>query len=208
MSISNYLENKILDKVFRNTDFTVSTPYISLHTADPGETGANEVTGGSYARQAASFSAASGGNTKNTANITFTGMPSCTVVGIGIWDSSTGGNCLWTGWLGGAAKPFAVDDTTADTVKCPSHGFVADDRVVFDAEAGGQLPAEISAGTIYWVISSGLTADEFKISTTQGGSAVNFTTKGNGVVRKVTPKILNAGDTFQINTNDLSIDLF
>ncbi len=208
MSLSNYLENKILDKVFRNVDFTVATPYVSLHTADPGETGANEVTGGSYSRKSATFSAASNGNTKNTNNITFTSMPATTVVGVGIWDASSGGNCLWTGWLGGASKAFAVDDTTADTVKCPSHGFTADDRVVFEAEFGGTLPTDITAGTIYWVISSGLTTDEFKISTSQGGSAVNFTTKGNGMVRRVTPKILNTGDTFQINANDLSIDLF
>ena len=56
MSISNYLENKLLDAVFNATAFNVTgDPYISLHTADPGETGASEVTGGSYARQQAAF---------------------------------------------------------------------------------------------------------------------------------------------------------
>lgn len=35
--------------------------HVSLHTADPGGTGANEVTGGSYARKAVTWGAASGG---------------------------------------------------------------------------------------------------------------------------------------------------
>ena len=38
MSISNYLEAKILDHVLRNTAYTpASTIYLALHTTDPGE---------------------------------------------------------------------------------------------------------------------------------------------------------------------------
>ena len=34
MSLSNYLENKILDHVFRNTSYTSpTTVYVSLHSA-------------------------------------------------------------------------------------------------------------------------------------------------------------------------------
>lgn len=35
---------------------------VSAHTADPGTTGASEVTGGSYARQTITYAAASGGS--------------------------------------------------------------------------------------------------------------------------------------------------
>lgn len=104
MSIGNYAENKILDKVFRNTDFTVTTPYLSLHTDDPGETGANEVTGGSYARQAATFDAAANGATANSGAINFTSMPGVTVTHVGLWDASSNGNFLW----GGAATASKV----------------------------------------------------------------------------------------------------
>jgi len=100
MSISNYLENKILDKVFSNTDFTVTTAYVSLHTGDPGETGADEAAGGSYARQSAAFDASASGATANAADITFTAMPTATITHIGVWDASTTGNFLW----GGAAS--------------------------------------------------------------------------------------------------------
>jgi hypothetical protein len=70
MSISNYAELKILDAVFRHTStgggLPTANPYISLHTADPGETGASEVAGGSYARQQAAFDAAIAGANANT----------------------------------------------------------------------------------------------------------------------------------------------
>ena len=50
--------------------------FLSLHTTDPSTTGANEVTGGSYARQAITFGASSGGTATSTNGQTFTNMPS------------------------------------------------------------------------------------------------------------------------------------
>lgn len=111
MSISNYLELKILDKTFRNTDYTVSGVYISLHTADPGETGASEATGGSYARQGATtFAVAASGATENSGAINFTGMPAATITHVGCWDASTSGNFLWGGALT-ASKTTNSGDT-------------------------------------------------------------------------------------------------
>lgn len=103
MSISNQWENEILDHIFNNSAApAVTTPWVSLHTADCGETGANEVTGGSYARQSAGFGAAAAGAVANTANIDFTGMPAVTVTHAGIWSSSTAtasANFIWGGAL-------------------------------------------------------------------------------------------------------------
>ena len=111
-TISTYLQNKILDKTLRNTDYTVATVYVSLHTANPGEAGASEVTGGSYARQSASFDAATGdpGVGDNTANIVFASMPAATVTAVGLWDASTAGNFLWGGDLT-ASKPVSAGYT-------------------------------------------------------------------------------------------------
>lgn len=99
MSISNYAEVKILEHMLRNTAWTSpTTVYVSLHTADPGETGASEVSGGSYARQSCAFAAATSGagTIANSGALTFT-MPAATVTHWAIWDASTAGNCLWTG---------------------------------------------------------------------------------------------------------------
>jgi hypothetical protein len=110
MSISNYLEDELLDAVFNNGSFAVATPYVSLHTADPGETGADEVTGGSYARQAGSFTTASGGAVETDADLEFESMPACTVTHVGVWDAESNGNFLWGGALT-ASKQVNAGDT-------------------------------------------------------------------------------------------------
>lgn len=94
--VSDVLENATLDYWLRSTampSFTGGTTRsISLHTADPGESSAtaaaNEVTGGSYARQDAVFNAASGGASALSADVTFAAMPATTVTHFGIWDKA------------------------------------------------------------------------------------------------------------------------
>lgn len=64
--------------------------YVSAHTADPGTTGANEVTGGSYARQAASLpTGAAGSGTAPAVNIPI--PAGTTVKWIGVWTAATAG---------------------------------------------------------------------------------------------------------------------
>ena len=111
MSISNYLEEELLDQIFNNLAApAITTPYISLHTADPGETGASECTGGSYIRKAGSFGAASGGAISSDAALTFPSMPACTVTHVGVWDAESSGNFLWGGALT-ASKVVNSGDT-------------------------------------------------------------------------------------------------
>jgi hypothetical protein len=95
MTISNYLENKILDKIFNNTNFTVTTPYISLHIGDPGKIGANEANGMSYTRQAGNFTVAFGGSVVTSSDIIFSNLPSGLYTHLGVWDIDSSGNYLW-----------------------------------------------------------------------------------------------------------------
>lgn len=110
--ISNFLENELLDAVFNAASYTPVGLYASLHTADPGETGASEVTGGSYARQdvSASFAAPSAGSVTTDAAINFTDMPATTVTHVGVWDAVTAGNFLWGATLA-ASKTTNSGDT-------------------------------------------------------------------------------------------------
>lgn len=91
---SSYWRDAVID-VLTGSGISAITPYVSLHTADPGLTGTNEVSGGSYSRTAVTFSAASSGATANTGAVTFSNMPSVTVTHVGIWDASTAGNFLY-----------------------------------------------------------------------------------------------------------------
>jgi len=67
---------------------------VSLHNADPGATGANELTGGSpaYARQTPTFNAASSASRALNANLVFNAPAGATVAYVGYWNAST--------WLG------------------------------------------------------------------------------------------------------------
>jgi hypothetical protein len=122
MSATNAFETSLLDHIFTNANIanvgdatglrgssTAGSLYVSLHTADPGETGdqtTNEATYTSYARVAVARSGAgwtvSGNNASNAAAVTFPaatgGTNTITHFGIGT-DSSGAGNLLFKGAL-------------------------------------------------------------------------------------------------------------
>jgi hypothetical protein len=100
-NLTNYLENKLIDHFLGTTSYTMPADvYVALFTVAPSDAGGGtEVTGGSYARKIATFSAASSGATSNDSNIDFTGMPAATTVAIGIFDALTTGNMLLYGTL-------------------------------------------------------------------------------------------------------------
>ncbi len=104
-ALSDHAEKLLLDWLMTNGTATRPTDwYVALYTAAPSDSGGGtEVSGGGYARQSATFDAASspGGTTSNTNEITFTasGAAFGTVTDIGIFDASTGGNLLWHGSL-------------------------------------------------------------------------------------------------------------
>lgn len=64
--------------------------YISAHTADPGTTGASEVTGGSYVRQLTTWGSASGGSRVGS-QVTIPIPTGTTVTHVGVWTASTAG---------------------------------------------------------------------------------------------------------------------
>lgn len=69
------------------------TLYISAHTASPGLTGANEVSGGApaYARQLGAWNAASGGSMALSATETLDIPSGTTVSWLGLWNIASGG---------------------------------------------------------------------------------------------------------------------
>ena len=111
MSISNYLEDKILDLVFNATAYSgQATVYVALHLGDPGEAGTGN-TAAHTTRAAATFGASASGSISNDAAVTWASYSANeTVTHISLWDASTAGNCLWTGALT-ASKALTSGDT-------------------------------------------------------------------------------------------------
>jgi hypothetical protein len=96
--LSNYLENKLLDHVLRNTSYnSPTTVYVGLFTTDPtdGNTG-SEVSGGSYARQVLNVTTATGGIVTSSADVTFPQATGSwgTISHIGLLDALSSGNLL------------------------------------------------------------------------------------------------------------------
>lgn len=116
-NLPNIIENQLLDALVGTAAYSVTTPIkLALVTANGDDASAGtEVTGGSYARQTIAFDAAASGSIDNNASISFTGMPSCTVVGIEIYDSAGSPKRLAYGAL---TSSRAV--TSGDTVQFAS----------------------------------------------------------------------------------------
>ncbi len=115
MAISSFLALAVLNAIFNNTSFALGgNPYISLHTGNPGTTGANEVAGGTYARQQVNFNAAAAGSAKNAAAITWTLMPTATVTYIGVWDAVSAGNFCLGGALSESIEVSSGNYTSVD----------------------------------------------------------------------------------------------
>ena len=105
---SNYLENKVLDHVLTSTGYTApSTRYLALFTNTSGSAATNleagtltdEVSGGSYARQAVTFGGASSGTSATNATVTFPAATADwgTITHVAVMDASTSGNVLFWG---------------------------------------------------------------------------------------------------------------
>jgi hypothetical protein len=113
MSMSDYLENALLNAVLRNTPYTSpSQVYVALFTSDPTDAGTGtEVSGGGYARQPVTFNAPSNGQVTNAADILFPVATASwgTVTHIGIYDAQTGGNLLFHGALT-TSKTISAND--------------------------------------------------------------------------------------------------
>jgi len=115
-ALSDFAEKLVLDFLMTNGSATRPTNrYIALFTAAPSDSGGGtEVSGNGYARQSATFNAASspGGTTSNSNAPSFTaaGGSFGTVTHIGIFDALTVGNLLWHGAMT-ASKTVADGDT-------------------------------------------------------------------------------------------------
>ena len=84
---------------------------------------------------------------------------------------------FWNGRVFSATCTITI--ASPGVITSNGHGFVAGDAVQFTTT--GALPTGITAGTTYYVIAAGLTANAFEISTTRFGSVVNTSGSQSGV---------------------------
>lgn len=99
---SSYLDNKVLDHLFKGTAYATPTKYFALFSSDAGlSTNAPtaEISGGAYARVSAAnsvFNTAVNSLVTNNAEIIFPAATQSwgTITHVGVMDAATGGNVL------------------------------------------------------------------------------------------------------------------
>lgn len=135
-AMSDYLENKLVDHIFRGVSFPVQgTLWFALFTGAPSDAAGSgtEVSGAGYARVSktcdftnfsptqstnavAANSNGTTGSTQNKTVIQF-GTPGVggwgSVSHFGIFDASTGGNLLFHGALTGGSRTIQQNDTVS-----------------------------------------------------------------------------------------------
>ena len=110
---SDYLENELLDHALGTGSWSApANVYVALFTTAVNDDGSgSEVSAGGYARELATFAAASGGSASTSADLEF-GPASAswgTVTHVAIYDASSGGNLLFHGALS-ASKTIGDGD--------------------------------------------------------------------------------------------------
>lgn len=120
MSLSDYLENALLNHIRGGTAFTQPTNlYVKLHIGDPGEAGTANAAGETD-RILVTFGAASGGVMANDAEVLWEAVSTAeTYSHFSVWDDVSAGNNLGSGALDspvaiavGEDARFAIGDLT------------------------------------------------------------------------------------------------
>lgn len=166
--------------------------WISAHTGFPGENGANEAAGGSYARVQGTFAAAVNGQRSLSAPVVLA-VPAGTYQFIGRWSAQNAGTLLQVGALNGVNRRFSLDVST-NFLRLIAHGWANGQKVTF---LNGTPPAGtgVALGAILYVV--GQTTDTFQLALTEGGAAIDFTAQAGegGIITAITPEVFaNAGN--------------
>jgi len=107
-------------------------------------------------------SGVSGGSTPVKSGSVWTGAVDLSVNGMGGYRAVT---------LKTTTSASLVSIATPAVFSWTGHGLQVNDAIILSTT--GALPTGLTAGTVYYVIAAGLTANAFEVSTSKGGAAVN-----------------------------------
>lgn len=167
--------------------------------------GTTEVAGGSYARQAVTWTAAASGVRDNNAQLSVP-IPAGTTVQVGsVHSASSAGNLEAWFQIGSTLRGVGtVISTAGDAISSNGHGLANTNRVFVTTVAGEALPGGLSATTLYFVISAN--TNDFQLSLTSGGAAVDITSLGEIAWFRTIPETFSNAGNLIIATGALDLD--
>lgn len=108
MAFSTAAETQALEGIVGNGT-TDKNNWISLHSADPGTTGANEISGGTYSREQTDWPAPAASAVTGSA-VTLDVPSGTTITHWGLWSAASGGTFIFGGPLP-ASETFGSNGT-------------------------------------------------------------------------------------------------
>lgn len=194
--------------------FSIPTAYVGLFTAigtDAGS-GFTEPSGGAYARVATAagdWNSATGSAPSSISNANPINFPTATanwgnVLAFGIYDAASAGNLLLWDFFGAFTwLPATVSAASPGLLTAKAHGFTAGDLVEWTNEYGGTLPTFSQSNFTGPLTVVSPATDTFTV--TNGGTAVNTSSTGSGMLRKLTVQGINSGVQASFPAGSLTI---
>jgi hypothetical protein len=200
--------------VGKTTIFTMPTAYVALFTATGTDAGSgfSEPSGGAYARvatAAADWNTATGSAPSQITNANPVNFPTATanwgnIIAFGVYDASTAGNLLLWDYFGAFTwLPASVSAASPAVLNAKAHGFTAGDLIEWSVEYGGTTPTFSQSNFTGPLTVVSPATDTFTV--TNGGTAVNTSTTGNGMLRKMTVQGINSGVQASFPASSLTI---
>jgi hypothetical protein len=173
------VEEELTGAFTRDASYANSQVWVSCHSANPGSTGAHEVTAGAGVggRQQATFSSGGSGSDPTNALVAFQ-LSGVTVSWYGFWTAQTGGTFL--GGFPMAKTPqlgTAINGSSIITI--PAHGLTVNTpvRLYTAPNAQSAIPAGLTADTTFYV-KTVPSADTVTLAAAPGGTAIVVSSSG------------------------------
>jgi len=183
--------------------FLSAFPYVSLHTGNPGVTGANEDSGSGYARQPHLLVTPSAGQSSNPGLVHWP-CANGPKLWVGFWSLLTGG--VYGGACPSGDKPLRTLSVSAalSVFGSTNHGLANGTTLVLSDILGAGLPSGFVEGTVYYVVSS--TTNTFQLAATNGGASITTSTDTEVFGQEIAPVPASGGTGIDGNIGKLILD--
>lgn len=126
-----------------------------------------------------------------------------TITSFGLYDASTSGNLLLWDYLGNFNwLPATVSTASPGVITAKAHGFSASDPLIWTNEYGGTAPTFSQSNFTGVLLAVSPATDTFTV--TNSATAVNTSSTGNGMIRKIVQQSIPSGVTASFAASSLT----
>lgn len=174
MGATPALLESLTGTVTRDASFANPEVWVSTHSANPGSSGANELTTGTgtSGRQQSTFNDGGSGSDPSNFEVSINVPSAETIPWMGLWTAQTGGTFLGGFPLVGPYQT-AVGASGSALILCPAHGLSTNQKVRLFLIPNGQsaIPVGLAGDpSVYFV--TVVDADRLLFAATLGGGAI------------------------------------